>query len=104
MDQMTMQIVMNAPDPAVILTASPLVIGLVEVAKRSGLPARFAPMASLVLALPVMALLVDDPTSTQAFLAAMASGLAASGLYSGIRESVKAPTPTTTTTEEPGDA
>lgn len=84
-DPTVIQLVTNAPDPTLTLAATPLVTGLVEVAKRSGLPSRYAPIASLVFALPVMALLVDDPTSREAFIAAIGAGLASSGLYSGLQ-------------------
>ena len=64
----------------------PLVIGLVEVAKRAGLPSRFAPLLSLFLGVGLMFAVGAD--IIQATVLGLAVGLSASGLYSGVRASI----------------
>ena len=59
----------------------PVVIGLIAVAKQTGLPTRFAPLAALVLGIALTAL---TGTSWQAdILQGIITGLSAAGLYSG---------------------
>jgi hypothetical protein len=66
-----------------------LVPGCVEVAKRSGLPGRFAPIAAILFALVLVALsqLADDPgpitlaLMARLLLTGLIDGLAAIGLY-----------------------
>jgi hypothetical protein len=71
--------------------ALPVVTGLVEVAKQTGVPSKLAPLASLLLGVLVMVLLawsgalegMEDPISGSTILGGLISGLGASGLYSG---------------------
>lgn len=63
------------------LAAAPLVVGLVEVAKRSGLPTRWAGLASLLFGV-LVALLIGDSWDRAAIVAGIAAGLSAAGLYS----------------------
>jgi hypothetical protein len=66
-----------------------LVPGCVEVAKRSGLPVRYAPVAAIVIALLLVTLshLASDPlpirlaTVARLLLTGLIDGLAALGLY-----------------------
>ena len=66
-----------------------LVPGCVEVAKRSGLPGRYAPVAAIVIALLLVTLshLASDPlpiglaTIARLLLTGLIDGLAAIGLY-----------------------
>jgi hypothetical protein len=66
-----------------------LVPGCVEVAKRSGLPGRYAPVAAIVIALLLVTLshIASDPlpiglaTSARLLLTGLIDGLAAIGLY-----------------------
>jgi hypothetical protein len=73
------------------VVAVPLIVGLVEVAKRSGWPVRWAPPLALSLGvgLRLSYLLAADPSTPQsavdALVQGLALGLAASGLYSGTR-------------------
>lgn len=60
-----------------------LIIGVVEVAKKTGLPARFAPLLSVGLGL-VMAFLGGGLTMT-ALTAGLMMGLMACGLFSGVK-------------------
>lgn len=73
---------MQLIDTELVVLLAPFVIGLVEGAKRSGLPDRSAGPAALVFAFALTALVAEDPTSRGAALTAIATGLAASGLYS----------------------
>jgi hypothetical protein len=68
----------------------PVIIGLVEVAKLTGLPSRFAPLTSVILGVVIhVALLATAGVPTAAFFG-LVSGLTAAGLYSGIKASVVA--------------
>lgn len=69
-------------DVELVVLLSPFVVGLVEGAKRAGLPSKSAGPAALVFAFALTALVAEDPTSRSAALTAIATGLAASGLYS----------------------
>jgi hypothetical protein len=73
------------------VVAVPLFVGLVEVAKRAGLRVAWsAPLAlGLGLALRLSYLLASDPGTPHSWVDALvqglALGLAASGLYSGVK-------------------
>ena len=65
----------------------PIVIGLVWMAKATGLPKRLAPALSLALGIGMTALLVPDPLTVivqGTFIAATASGL-----YSGTKATLQ---------------
>jgi hypothetical protein len=76
-----------------------LVPGCVEVAKRSGLPARLAPVAAILIALLLVTLsrLADDPAPltlalvARLLLTGLIDGLAAIGLYRLVPKSLVAP-------------
>lgn len=76
-------------DPEAVLLSTPLVTGLVEVYKRAGLPKQYAGVASVVSGLAIAALVVSDPTSAECAITGIATGLAASGLYSQYDQLVK---------------
>ena len=59
-------------------------LGLTELAKITGLPSRFAPLLSVIFAVAITLMLVDDITR-EAIVYGILSGLAASGLYSGVK-------------------
>jgi hypothetical protein len=67
----------------VLLT--PLIVGLVEVAKRAGLPSRFAPLLALALGMGVIGAVAVRPEASRVLLWGIALGLSACGLYSGGR-------------------
>lgn len=67
----------------VLLT--PLIVGVVEVAKRAGLPARLAPLLALALGLGIAGALAAQPAPARVALWGLALGLSAVGLYSGAR-------------------
>ncbi|MGI6357172.1 MAG: hypothetical protein ACOX2K_00500 [Bacillota bacterium] len=62
----------------------PLIIGLVEVAKRVGLSTKLSPLLSLLLGLGAGFLLYGSNLS-QAIITGAMIGLSASGLYSGAK-------------------
>ena len=67
----------------------PTIIGLVGVAKFTGLPSRFAPILSLILGVAIhVALLVGDGVPLAVFYG-LISGLTAAGLYSGVKSTIK---------------
>lgn len=74
---------------AAVAIAAPLTIALVSLLKQQGLPDRFAPVASLLSGLVMVALMmlaaVLDLTWGQAGLTGVITGLTASGAYSGIK-------------------
>lgn len=67
--------------------AVPIIIALVQVAKVTGLPSRFAPILSVVLGLGVFYIGGDASVGDNLF-EGLVAGLAASGLYSGVKASV----------------
>ena len=83
---------MTIPDSFALISGIPVVVivpGLVEVAKRQGLPVRYAGLAAIVLATLLLALAglagntevgLDD--LAQWLIAGIVYGLAAAGLYS----------------------
>jgi hypothetical protein len=71
----------------VLLT--PLIVGLVEVAKRAGLPPRFAPLLALALGMGVVGAVAVRPEASRVLVWGIALGLSACGLYSGGRALVR---------------
>jgi hypothetical protein len=59
----------------------PIILGVVEVVKRAGLPARFAPLVSLILGLFFGIFYIDSWKEGVIF--GLVAGLSATGLYSG---------------------
>lgn len=66
------------------LLLSALVIGVVSIAKSSGLPTQWAPLTSLGLGI-LAAFLLPSATVTLTILAGITIGLIASGVYSGVK-------------------
>ena len=83
--QNVVQGVLRLPNTDALLLGVPITTGLVEMLKRSGLPDRYASIAALVVAAGVIALLVEQPVARDAVVTALATGLAASGLYDNYR-------------------
>lgn len=70
----------------------PLIIGLVEAAKRVGLPSKWSPVLAVVLGLLAGIMLLFPEDLRQGVVVGLALGLSATGLYSGaknIHEEVK---------------
>lgn len=65
------------------LAGVPIVIGLVEVLKKTGLPNRMLPLLALILG--ILYSFFVFPIGTEAVLQGLVVGLAAQGLYRGTK-------------------
>lgn len=63
----------------------PVIIGLVEVVKKLGLPNKVIPATSLVLGIVAGIVYVHPDNVLAGVLVGIALGLSASGLYSGVK-------------------
>ena len=61
----------------------PLIIGLVEMLKKSGLPVKLLPVVAIILGVVVGVVYISPGDIPQGVLVGVAVGLSASGLYSG---------------------
>ena len=68
------------------IVAVPIIIGIIEVLKRAGLPDKYAPITALVLG--VAWSFAIGGTSVTSVFDGIVAGLSASGLYSGYKASV----------------
>lgn len=66
-----------------------LVIGLVEIATRMGMPKRFAPALALVLGVAGGIVYIFPQEPKMGVLIGLVMGLSASGLYSGTKTTLK---------------
>lgn len=66
-----------------------IIVGLVQLAKETGLPARWAPLLSLALGVAAGIFVVSPGDVVQGILAGVAMGLAAVGLFSGVKNVAK---------------
>jgi len=69
-----------------VITA--LVIGLVQVAKTTGLPTRWCPVLALVLGVVITTVLSFFAGASDAVITGLIIGLTAVGLYSGTKATV----------------
>jgi len=67
----------------------PLIVGLVELAKKLGLPNKFAAVLSAVLGVVIGLVYVAPNDPAKGVLVGLSMGLAASGLYSGVKNTVE---------------
>lgn len=65
-----------------------IIVAMVEVVKRVGLPDRFAPLVALVLGI-LLGIIYIPGDIAQGVIVGMAMGLTAVGLYSGTKNVVK---------------
>lgn len=65
--------------------AVPIVLALVEVAKRSGLSSKWAPALSVALGLLMLGVWGTEGDVLQNLLEGLVAGLSASGVYSGVK-------------------
>lgn len=65
----------------------PIIVGLVQVAKRTGLASRYYPLLSVVLG--AVAGFVYVSADTIGVLMGITAGLSASGLFSGARKTIE---------------
>lgn len=63
----------------------PLIVGIVELAKKLGLPDKFAAVLSAILGVVIGLVYVAPDDPAKAVLVGLSMGLAASGLYSGVK-------------------
>jgi len=67
----------------------PLIVGLVELAKKLGLPDKFAAVLSAILGVVIGLVYVAPDDPAKAVLVGLSMGLAASGLYSGVKNTAE---------------
>lgn len=68
----------------------PLIMGVVELLKMLGLPKKFAALASAILGIVAGLMYVSPGDIAQGVLVGLSLGLAASGLYSGTKNTIEA--------------
>ena len=76
---------MQVYDVAII----PLIVGLVELAKKLGLPDKFAAVLSAILGVVIGLVYVAPNDPAKGVLVGLSMGLAASGLYSGAKNTIE---------------
>lgn len=67
----------------------PLILGVVELFKKLGLPAKFAALLSVLLGVLIGIIYIAPENPAKAILVGLSMGLAASGLYSGTKNTVQ---------------
>lgn len=68
------------------LVLVPVVLGVVQIAKTSGIPSRFAPLTSLILGVAGTIFLGDF--SAASAIQGLIVGLSAAGLWSGVKATI----------------
>lgn len=66
----------------------PLIVGVIEVFKRVGLPAKFSPLVAMFLGI-TLGILYLDVAMKEGVIIGLALGLSASGLYSGTKNMIE---------------
>ncbi len=67
----------------------PLIVGVVELAKQIGLPNKFSAVLSAILGVVIGLVYIAPENPPKAILVGLSVGLAASGLYSGVKNTVE---------------
>lgn len=67
----------------------PVIIGLVEVAKKAGLPTRLVPVVDLVLGVAAGLIYIAPSDPKNAVFYGLMMGLTAAGLFSGVKNSLQ---------------
>ncbi|MBD8006221.1 hypothetical protein [Bacillus norwichensis] len=67
----------------------PVIVGLVEVFKRAGVPCKILPFISLALGIIIGIVYVTEFDLKQGILVGVMLGLSASGLYSGTKSTIE---------------
>ena len=67
----------------------PLIVGVTELVKRLGLPDKFAAVLSAVLGIVIGLVYVAPNDPAKGVLVGLSMGLAASGLYSGVKNTME---------------
>ncbi len=68
----------------------PLIIGVTELVKRMGLPDKYAAILAAVLGVVIGLVYIAPADPPRAVLVGLSLGLAASGLYSGTKNTIEA--------------
>ena len=71
-----------------LLYISPIVLGLVEVVKRAGLPSKFAPLVGVIFGLG-LSFIFFGGYSVEALVQGFVASLTAMGVYSGVKATLK---------------
>jgi len=72
-----------------VMAVVPLIVGLVELIKKTGLTTRYAPLASLLIGVGLTFLVPGIATWQEAVVQGLIAGLISSGLYSGQKTTLK---------------
>ncbi len=67
----------------------PLIVGVVESLKQIGLPSKFAAVVAVILGVVIGIVYVAPGDIAKGVLVGLSLGLAASGLYSGVKNTVE---------------
>jgi len=67
----------------------PLIVGLIQLAKKFGFPSRLAPLLSLVLGFTAAFIYIAPGNPKEAILVGLVIGLSAVGLYSGGKSTIR---------------
>lgn len=68
-----------------LIAIVPVIVGVTEVFKMVGMPSRFSPLFALALGMAIVYFVGETSVADRLFTGAIA-GLAASGLYSGVKK------------------
>jgi L-cystine uptake protein TcyP (sodium:dicarboxylate symporter family) len=76
---------MEVYDVAII----PLIVGVVELLKQLGLPTKFSALVAAILGIVIGVVYVAPGDILRGILVGLSLGLAASGLYSGVKNTIE---------------
>jgi L-cystine uptake protein TcyP (sodium:dicarboxylate symporter family) len=76
---------MEVYDVAII----PLIVGVVELLKQLGLPTKFSALVAAILGIVIGVVYVAPGDILRGLLIGLSLGLAASGLYSGVKNTIE---------------
>ena len=71
-----------------LIYITPLTLGLVEAFKRAGISKRYLPLIAIIIGL-ILSFFLHEGYSTSALVEGLVSALTASGIYSGVKATVK---------------
>ena len=78
----------GSPEEVAIILCS-IIIGLLQIAKKLGLPEKYCPIVAVVLGIVLAILYVGATDIKKAILVGIWIGLASVGLYSGFKNTVQ---------------
>jgi L-cystine uptake protein TcyP (sodium:dicarboxylate symporter family) len=67
----------------------PLIVGVVELLKQLGLPVKFSALVAAILGIVIGVIYIAPNDILQGILVGLAMGLSASGLYSGVKNTIE---------------